>query len=487
MAAPCNGGLALAVAHVPTNRASSLPLKRSVFSLGHAQSNHVSRSTGPELGGFSRIRVSCRAGRYGSGNERRRATDPQTPYRENKTHPLSVEPANRGSAVPEGGRPRSVVSPKEVLGSPRPMRPLHQQNHQHQQQQPQQHQQQQQQYQQHYQPPRRVEPNSAVKPGVPETVSNAAGGSENASPAKDSAVHKRRQLITLGAVAAAVLCPCGLLAENPSGLLAAAPAPRVAAAPGPTSAGWGYGQLSGPLGWGSSCQAGTQQSPIDIPAEPSVMSAHGDLRFLYKAESPSFYNTGHGTMQVDFPRAQNHLFVDGRPLQLLQYHFHAPSEHSVDGQRAAMEAHLVHRDPDGGLAVIGVMLESAPDAKRNSCLQAALEFAPVEHGKRRSSPASCFFAMDPSAQVCPTLKVDPRCLIPEPDDMGRVAYMNYTGSLTTPPCSEGVRWFVLAKPLEVPSDQILEFMKYLGDGRSLFMNARPIQPLNNRIVARGPV
>eukprot|EP00271_Cylindrocystis_brebissonii_P010458 TRINITY_DN2664_c0_g1_i1.p1 TRINITY_DN2664_c0_g1~~TRINITY_DN2664_c0_g1_i1.p1 ORF type:complete len:383 (+),score=33.60 TRINITY_DN2664_c0_g1_i1:138-1286(+) len=278
----------------------------------------------------------------------------------------------------------------------------------------------------------------------------------------------RRQLFGLGMAA---FCPCC------SSLLGGGSAQAEE---------WGYGTLSGPGTWGNICKSGSQQSPIDMPLLTKERSAWGELRFLYKPESPSFYNTGHGTMQVDFLSAANRLVFGGRPLQLLQYHFHSPSEHSIGGHRSVMEAHLVHRDAEGKLAVIGVMLEVDPMARRNPCLEAALEFAPNDHYSRKSAPKSCFFRPDPQQRVCPSLEVNPAYLLPEIDDTGRHAYMSYPGSLTTPPCSEGVDWFLLAKSLRVPGEQVIEFMQYVGDQKTLMMNSRPIQPLNNRAVSIGP-
>lgn len=226
-----------------------------------------------------------------------------------------------------------------------------------------------------------------------------------------------------------------------------------------------------------------------MPRESSAVTAvsdFGEIRFLYGPEAPSFYNTGHGTMQVDFLSGVNRVQIGNRTLDLLQYHFHAPSEHSFGGQRAAMEAHLVHRDSLGNLAVIGVMLAADPRAFRNPCLQAGLEFGPDVKSKRVAAPVSCFFRPDPKQRLCPSLEIHPGMLLPEPNQEGKHKYMNYSGSLTTPPCSEGVDWFLLANPLKIPGEQVVEFMTYVGEKRTLSLNSRPVQALNDRVISIGP-
>ncbi|CAI5472945.1 unnamed protein product [Closterium sp. Yama58-4] len=144
---------------------------------------------------------------------------------------------------------------------------------------------------------------------------------------------------------------------------------------------------SGPMEWGELCSAAdAAQSAtggqLNAVSKLTRDNSLGNITFAYKNADASFLNTGHGTMQVNFPSGSNTCAVGGRQLQLLQYHFHAPSEHSFNGVRCPMEAHLVHRDADGKLAVIGVMIEADPRAPRNLCLEAALAFAPSEKKKQ---------------------------------------------------------------------------------------------------------
>lgn len=258
------------------------------------------------------------------------------------------------------------------------------------------------------------------------------------------------------------------------------------------AADWSYGSLSGPPEWNSLCAAGIEQSPIDIPMTPAKLvttARMGGINFQYKRASPSFMNTGHGTMQVDYPSGSNFVLVGERKLELLQYHFHAPSEHSFDGNRTAMEAHLVHRD-EKGLAVVGVMIEAEATASRNLCLQAALDFAPDEHGAKSPTPTECFPVPNNSPgerQLCFSLEISPASLLPKPDhEDGLHSYVHYEGSLTTPPCSEGVDWFLLTKPIKIPGEQVVEFMTYVGDKQTLAMNSRPPQNLGGRSIYSGP-
>ncbi|CAI5981867.1 unnamed protein product [Closterium sp. NIES-64] len=224
--------------------------------------------------------------------------------------------------------------------------------------------------------------------------------------------------------------------------------------------------VSGPMEWGELCSAGD-----------AAQSA-----------------TGGPLNAVNFPGGSNTCAVGGRQLQLLQYHFHAPSEHSFNGVRCPMEAHLVHRDADGKLAVIGVMIEADPRAPRNLCLEAALAFAPGEKNKQIASPQECLEVAvvgrggaRSALQQCLRVQTSPQPLLPALDrpDASH-AYIHYQGSLADPACSDVVDWFVLATPLKVPDSQVLEFLSFVGDRRTLAFNSRPRQDLGPRRLAVGP-
>lgn len=161
-------------------------------------------------------------------------------------------------------------------------------------------------------------------------------------------------------------------------------------------------------------------------------------------------------MQVNFAPG-NICFMNGEPYQLLQFHFHTPSEHSLDGTRYAMEAHLVHKSlSTGRLAVVGAMLD--PDGEENRCLQTALDYGP-----------------QPGATVNLKEPADAMLLLPSADEAGHRPFVHYPGSLTTPPCSEKVDWFVMTTPVRVGSGQILKFIKFVGGNKTYGQNARPLQ------------
>ena len=227
------------------------------------------------------------------------------------------------------------------------------------------------------------------------------------------------------------------------------------------SARWSYSGPGGPANWGAlspgyrACSGGRMQSPIDLadgfPAKGPV------LTFDYGSTPLKVVNTGH-TAQVNCAPGST-LTVAGEVYQLLQFHFHAPSEHAVAGARAPMEAHFVHRNTAAGtLAVIGVTIL---EGGRNAALAPVFAAIPPEAG---SSAAIADATIDLSALL--------------PPDAG--AYFHYRGSLTTPPCSEGVHWFVLAKPVRASRDQIAAFRRIFGP------NARPLQGRRGRLLVASP-
>lgn len=226
---------------------------------------------------------------------------------------------------------------------------------------------------------------------------------------------------------------------------------------------WGYGTENGPAVWGqlspeyALCAAGTHQSPIDLVNPTSA--ALPAIAFNYQPAALNIRNNGH-TIEVAFPKG-NWIEVDSTRYELLQFHFHAPSEHTVAGQPFAMEMHLVHQSEDGALAVVGVLIERGKDHIAFNPLWAYL---PSTLG---------------AAQQIEQIAIDAGDLLPS----ARASY-RYDGSLTTPPCSEGVKWFVLTTPIELSEAQIATFAAIIHG------NNRPVQPLNGRQllvdVPRGP-
>ena len=195
---------------------------------------------------------------------------------------------------------------------------------------------------------------------------------------------------------------------------------------------------------------GDRQSPLDLsgaaPARPH------DLLVRYIPSPLEVVNTGY-TAQVNVAPGSV-LTAGGRQYALQQFHFHRPSEHTVDGKAAAMEMHFVHSDTAGNLAVVGVFVIAG---RRHEALARVWAIIPE--------------ATDEKCNV-PGAPLNAAALLP-----AERSYYGYVGSLTTPPYTEGVRWFVLSEPVEVSQGQVDRFA-------ALFpMNARPIQPLNGRAIA----
>lgn len=215
---------------------------------------------------------------------------------------------------------------------------------------------------------------------------------------------------------------------------------------------WSYEGETGPVAWGSlkaeyhACASGTVQSPIDIRrAEVADLSA---LELDYRPGPLTIENTG-STAKVQAPEGGT-LTVGGDEYRLLQLHFHAPSEEAVAGRRYAADLHFVHADDDGELAVVGVLFE---EGAANEVIETLWNALPAEQGS--ASERGVTF--------------DPASLLPADGD-----YFTYRGSLTTPPCSEGVRWFVMTEPLTISKAQVDAYLEIFGE------TARPIQPANER-------
>ncbi|MEQ9370338.1 carbonic anhydrase [Coleofasciculus sp. F4-SAH-05] len=245
----------------------------------------------------------------------------------------------------------------------------------------------------------------------------------------------------------------------------------LASASGGTAA-WGYTGTTGPSNWGSLdpayavCGTGTRQSPIAL-TNPVDVNFANDFSISYNSFSPTIKDTGK-TIQVDCP-AGSTLTLDGKTFDLIQFHFHAPSEHTINNQVMEMEVHLVHQrtDPQGNveLAVIGRLME-VDSYGTNSEMAKILNNLPASGGT-----------------TSPSVTINPKKFLPQDGLIGSLLtappeYYRYSGSLTTPPCSQIVNWIVYKDTLKISSGQLTNFTNLYSN------NARPVQALNRRLLLK---
>jgi carbonic anhydrase len=218
---------------------------------------------------------------------------------------------------------------------------------------------------------------------------------------------------------------------------------------------WSYAGERGPEHWGdlspdfSTCKTGTHQSPIDLGAARRV--GYSPLSFQYRSNALSVINDGHLVRVVYLPGS--YLRAGGREYELKEFRFHTPSEHRIDGMAADMEMQLVHEGLAGDLAVVSVLMRAG--RRMNSTLSRIWDRIPPGPGQNYDREVG----------------INPVFLLPS--DRG---YFTYVGSLTTPPCTEGVTWFVLAEPVEVDRSYVQRLLTLVGQ------NARALQALNGRAV-----
>lgn len=197
------------------------------------------------------------------------------------------------------------------------------------------------------------------------------------------------------------------------------------------------------------CTIGKQQSPIDLQSPIKSQLRH--LEIAYEPVNLRIINNGH-TIQVNSVPG-GFIFIDGQRFELFQFHFHHPSEHTVEGKNYPMEIHLVHRNKQGSLAVLGVLLK---EGQENKLIQTIWENMPSQKNTEKLIIDQYIYA----TQLLPT----------------NLDSYQYFGSLTTPPCSEIVYWIVFREALEVSSEQIKQFEQIFPS------NARPVQPINRRFL-----
>jgi len=218
---------------------------------------------------------------------------------------------------------------------------------------------------------------------------------------------------------------------------------------------WGYTGHNSPESWASlspknkMCGLGKNQSPINII---TTLHTDGDkLKISYNGSSDSIIDNGH---TIEVKMGDNNTFrLHGMIFSLKQFHFHSPSENRINGKSFPLEAHFVHTDKDGNLAVVAVMFEYG---KENKTLAKIWNTMPAKEGEENKL----------------NLKEVASELLPK-----SMEHYYFNGSLTTPPCTEGVRWIVLRNPVTVSKEQVEKFLKVMKH-----TNNRPVQPLNARVV-----
>jgi carbonic anhydrase len=218
---------------------------------------------------------------------------------------------------------------------------------------------------------------------------------------------------------------------------------------------WTYGDHAGPAEWGAlspefaTCKLGKDQSPIDIHGAKRMDLPAID--FHYQPAPLAVIDNGH-TIQINYAPG-SWIEVGGTRYDLVQFHFHRPSEEKIDGKSHAMVAHLVHKNSDGKLAVVAVLLDGGG---ASATIDSIWKNLPKEKEKQVTVRG---------------VTVDASTLLPK--DHG---YYAFDGSLTTPPCSEDVKWMVMKAPTKIADAEIATFAGIYP------MNARPIQPLNGRTI-----
>lgn len=222
---------------------------------------------------------------------------------------------------------------------------------------------------------------------------------------------------------------------------------------------WSYEGESSPEHWAeldelfAPCEAGKTQSPVNI--EHTKVQENAKLKPIevhYKPSKVSLVNNGH-TIQADLQNADNQIVVEGKTCTLKQFHFHLPSEHEVDGQHTDMELHFVNKSDDGKTAVLGILIKQGTE---NAELNKLWSHIPTEASEEAVEISGDF---------------DMNKLLPQD-----LHSFRYQGSLTTPPCTEGVQWIVLEQTMPWSKKQIDTFKAIFAHDN------RPVQPLGDRKV-----
>jgi len=220
---------------------------------------------------------------------------------------------------------------------------------------------------------------------------------------------------------------------------------------------WGYSGKEGPKSWGTldpkfaTCSEGKNQSPINLTG--MVAAELAPVMVHYQTGGNEILNNGH-TIQINYMPGST-ITLNGHEFELKQLHFHSPSENTIEGESYPMEAHFVHADKNGNLAVIALMFKTG---KMSAELEKAWMHMPEKGGQKKGILKN----------------VDANVLLPQNHD-----YYRFNGSLTTPPCSEGVWWLVMKNTATASKEQIAKFSHTMHHP-----NNRPIQPVNARMILK---
>ncbi len=237
----------------------------------------------------------------------------------------------------------------------------------------------------------------------------------------------------------------------------AAPTPSATAAVAAAApAAWSYTGENGPESWASLdpsyavCADGSAQSPINITAPTATDLPN--IVFSYSAGEAGIFNNGHTVEAEPMMEGENSIDLNGTTYPFLQLHFHAPSEHEIDGQHYPLEVHFVHKTEDGQIAVVGVLVTEGAE-------NAAWKPFTDHIGSATEDPEATLTELDWSTML-PAVQ----------------STIRYDGSLTTPGCAEGVKWNVMTDPIAMSAEQIAAFTGVYSE------NSRPVQPLDGRTV-----
>ena len=224
---------------------------------------------------------------------------------------------------------------------------------------------------------------------------------------------------------------------------------------------WSYDEVTGPEYWGelapmfSACIEGSKQSPINLQsAHVTHDQQYEGHQIHYEPTNFTLLNNGY-TVQANATTENSNIVVEGETYKLTQFHFHTPSEHQINSENFDMELHLVHQNEDEELAVIGLLIE---EGSENEVLAPFWYALPAEKSEEETAQK---------------YMIDLPALLPT-----NQTSFHYEGSLTTPPCTEEVKWIVLEQPIEMSHEQVLAFKELFA------YNNRPVQPLNKRKIIK---